>query len=364
MSPSVPAREESRMTFDDTPLITTVIPTYRRPNLLKRAISSVLRQRYPHLRVLVLDDCSNDETQAVVESLAREDHRVVYRQHSHNIGQTANWIYGMEQVETPFFSFLSDDDFLLPEFYATAMAHLTQSREAMFFCGATYWVNTKGQVLLVSTNGWREGIHRPPNGFFEMLNRAMSWNGIVFRRELTETVGMLHPVTSTDFDYLLRASMLHPYYVSYTPCAGFYMHNANTWWYMDVKQCYLDFLETASTVLKLMPAEWRPRAWLDLSRHNFQTLTNLYWAQIRDAAPNAAAETASALVSQSKGAPKAAALSVLARLSRFDIVRTALVKRLRRLATTPNTKQTPDDFVARYMMELETSPVPSRPASI
>ncbi|MEK7713004.1 MAG: glycosyltransferase, partial [Nitrospirota bacterium] len=35
------------------PLITTIIPTYRRPKLLRRAIKSALNQTYPHLQVCV-----------------------------------------------------------------------------------------------------------------------------------------------------------------------------------------------------------------------------------------------------------------------------------------------------------------------
>ncbi len=53
------------------PQITTVIPTYRRPKLLRRAIESVLAQTYPHLKVTVFDNASGDETPEVVAELAR-----------------------------------------------------------------------------------------------------------------------------------------------------------------------------------------------------------------------------------------------------------------------------------------------------
>lgn len=44
------------------PIITAVIPTYRRPRLLRRAIKSVLAQTYPHFQVCVYDNASGDET--------------------------------------------------------------------------------------------------------------------------------------------------------------------------------------------------------------------------------------------------------------------------------------------------------------
>ncbi len=56
--------------------ITTVIPTYRRPKLLKRAILSVLRQSYKDLQVHVYDNASDDTTEQVVADLASADSRV------------------------------------------------------------------------------------------------------------------------------------------------------------------------------------------------------------------------------------------------------------------------------------------------
>lgn len=98
------------------PLVTTIIPTYRRPKLLRRSIRSVLNQTYPHFNVCVYDNASDDATASVVEDFQKEDSRVKYYAHKENIGATENFIYGMEHVETPFFTLLSDGDLILPNF--------------------------------------------------------------------------------------------------------------------------------------------------------------------------------------------------------------------------------------------------------
>jgi glycosyltransferase involved in cell wall biosynthesis len=97
---------------ESKPLITTIIPTYRRPKLLRRAIKSVLNQTYPHFQVCVYDNASWDETADVVAEIAKKDARVKYHCHAENIGAIRNFNYGMVHVNTPFFSFLSDDDIL------------------------------------------------------------------------------------------------------------------------------------------------------------------------------------------------------------------------------------------------------------
>jgi len=54
------------------PLITTVIPTYRRPAMLRRAIRSVLSQTFPDFRLCVYDNASGDETAVVVEEFRKK----------------------------------------------------------------------------------------------------------------------------------------------------------------------------------------------------------------------------------------------------------------------------------------------------
>ena len=53
--------------------ITALIPTYRRPQLLHRAIVSVLRQTYTNLQVFVFDNASGDTTAEVVTKLGEND---------------------------------------------------------------------------------------------------------------------------------------------------------------------------------------------------------------------------------------------------------------------------------------------------
>ncbi len=107
------------------PRITTVIPTYRRPKLLPRAIMSVLRQTFPHFEVHVYDNASGDETRQVVERLAATDPRVKYHCHERNIGLVPNFAYGMERVATRFFNLLSDDDLVFPRFFDSAYPRST-----------------------------------------------------------------------------------------------------------------------------------------------------------------------------------------------------------------------------------------------
>jgi glycosyltransferase involved in cell wall biosynthesis len=208
----------------DAPVISVIIPTYRRPHLLRRAIRSVLDQTYPHLRVCVYDNASGDETAAVVATFAREDPRVIYYCHAENIGLSANFTYAMEHVDTPFFSFLADDDFYLPTFFETAMAGFTEHPDAMCSAGAVVYVTEHVQVLLVSS---LEGYFVPPDGLLEWVaGKYPSITGFVFRRELNERVGTMDAaILHSDYDYLLRVLPRFPHVLSATPCMVVVYHD-------------------------------------------------------------------------------------------------------------------------------------------
>ena len=209
------------------PLITTIIPTYRRPKLLRRAIKSVLNQTYPHFQVCVYDNASGDETASVVAEMSKTDSRVKYHCHPENIGAIKNFIYGMEHVDTPFFTLLSDDDLILPNFFEIGMNALEKNQEAIFFAGATIRAHPDGNIWDVPLDLWRNGVYYPPEGFLEMLKKGHpEWTGIIFRKEVLSKIGIVDTGTemASDLDFELRIAAKHPIVINKIPCAIFFSH--------------------------------------------------------------------------------------------------------------------------------------------
>lgn len=96
------------------PKVTIIIPTFNRPWQLKRAIQSVLSQSFVDFELLVLDDCSGDETRLVVSGFS--DERIAYIRHPSNLGFSGNWTYGVKIAKGEFISILGDDDYYKPDF--------------------------------------------------------------------------------------------------------------------------------------------------------------------------------------------------------------------------------------------------------
>lgn len=205
--------------------VTAVIPTYRRPRLLERAIASAAEQTGARVRVAVFDNCSGDETRDVVAKLAQAYPDVRYHAHASNLGALANFEHGVRSVDTPFFSILSDDDYLLPGFYERALAGLAIHPEAMFWIGVTLNVDESGSIWDARLNRWtKEGLYQPPMGALAMTGgTAPTWTGIVFRREVLELAGFIDRETQgpSDLDYTIRLGARFPYVFEKIPVAVF-----------------------------------------------------------------------------------------------------------------------------------------------
>lgn len=215
---------------DAEPLITVIIPTFRRPKSLRRAILSVLNQTFSAFQVCVYDDASNDSTQEVVTELAETDSRIKYHCHEHNIGAAANFNYGLKLVNTPFFSFLSDDDLLLPHFFEVAMQSLSSNPDVMFYAGLTIQVEDN-KITNISKNGGRFGYLSPPDGLLDLADHQLSWSSIVFRSTAVDCVGLLDIDVGgpADMDFEFRVAAHHPVIISTEPSTIYVLHTQNVY---------------------------------------------------------------------------------------------------------------------------------------
>ena len=175
------------------PEITVIIPTRNRLHYLKRAVGSVLCQTFTNFKVCVYDNASSDATKSTVHEIMKKDNRVYYHCHEQNIGAGRNFQYGLMQVDTPFFSFLSDDDFLLPNFLKTTMSGFINNPSALFSAGSVVTMTDKGEILYEPFSLWeKEGLFLPPEGLLETLGEKYPiWTGILFRKEVIDITGGL-----------------------------------------------------------------------------------------------------------------------------------------------------------------------------
>lgn len=113
--------------MDTSILITCIITTFNRPNLLPRAIESILSQTYQKLEIIVIDDHSTESYDAVKETY--ESEKVKFYRNEVNLGLAASRNRGIELAKGRYVAFLDDDDIWLPEKLATQLAFMEANDE-------------------------------------------------------------------------------------------------------------------------------------------------------------------------------------------------------------------------------------------
>jgi glycosyltransferase involved in cell wall biosynthesis len=96
------------------PLVSICIPTYNNARMVGDALRSAMAQTHSNLEIVVLDNHSTDDTEAVVRRVAGGDTRVRYVRHEKNVGMAGNFNCSLEMSSGELVLILCADDFLEP----------------------------------------------------------------------------------------------------------------------------------------------------------------------------------------------------------------------------------------------------------
>lgn len=99
-------------------LVSIIIPTYNRADLIGETLDSILAQTYKNWECIVVDDHSSDNTQAVVSQFTNKDSRIQYHIRPGNRPKGANSCrnYGFELSKGEFINWFDSDDLMHPDF--------------------------------------------------------------------------------------------------------------------------------------------------------------------------------------------------------------------------------------------------------
>lgn len=95
-------------------LVSIVMPSYNTGRFIKETINSVLAQTYTNWELLIVDDCSPDNTDEVVSEFLK-DARIKYFKNEKNSGAAVSRNRALREAEGRWIAFLDSDDLWLPE---------------------------------------------------------------------------------------------------------------------------------------------------------------------------------------------------------------------------------------------------------
>lgn len=206
------------------PKVSVIIPSYNRADLLGRSVSSVLRQTYQDFELIVVDDCSTDNTRDVVMSF--DDRRVKYVRLDKNSGTpAAPTNAGIGLALGQYIAVQDSDDKWLPDKLEKQVEVLDNVSPLVGVVYTDMWkIGRDG-----TKTRWRSPRVMPEDGivYQQALGYRLANIGTVTllaRRECFDKVGLFDEVIPMfiDTEWLIRVSKHYFLYHIDEPLACYY----------------------------------------------------------------------------------------------------------------------------------------------
>lgn len=137
---------EQRPPVERPPVFSVVIPTYNRAGLILKTLKTVLDQTYPHYEIVVVDNCSTDETEEILRPYINSG-QVRFFQHDRNYERAKSRNTGMENAIGDFATFLDSDDLMYPTCLEDAAGFVTENPGIKLFHNLYQLVDQNNRLL-------------------------------------------------------------------------------------------------------------------------------------------------------------------------------------------------------------------------
>lgn len=92
------------------PIVSIITPVYNSEKLIEKTINSVRNQSYTQFEMILVDDCSIDNSREIIEKITEIDHRIRYIRLDQNSGAAVARNTGIKAAEGRYIAFLDSDD--------------------------------------------------------------------------------------------------------------------------------------------------------------------------------------------------------------------------------------------------------------
>lgn len=132
--------------------VSIIMPNYNCEKFLGETITSVLNQTYQNWELLVVDDCSSDNSVEVISSFCNNDERIKLFVNEKNSGAAASRNWAMREATGKWIAFLDSDDLWLPEKLEKQLAFMVNNGYRFSYTSYEH-VDENGEKLHIKVTG-------------------------------------------------------------------------------------------------------------------------------------------------------------------------------------------------------------------
>lgn len=215
--------ERISATDDAEPTLSVVLPNYNHARYLPRALDALLSQDRPADEIVVVDDCSTDDSRNIIATYAAKYSSVRSLANVKNMGVIAALSRGLNETRGQYVYFGAADDFVMPGFFATAIKMMHANPQAGLFCGEAIMVDGRSEKIIGARPPvrprFRAGFIHPTRvaKLLLSIDNFVQTGATVFRRDAVAWAGGFDERLSSFADGYIARKVALTYGFYYAP---------------------------------------------------------------------------------------------------------------------------------------------------
>lgn len=197
----------------NSPKVSVLIPTYNYANFLDEAIESVLAQTFTDFELIIVDNCSTDNTSEVVKKYLA-DKRISFYINETNLGLVGNWNKCLEYARGEYVKFLCADDKFYPQLLEKFVAVMEQYGGVSIVTSYSEQFGSRNFCRISPFKGYANSQLVRQN-LLGVWNNLRNPSCVMFRMADVKKTGKFNPqlLQLTDREYYMRILTLGDCYV-------------------------------------------------------------------------------------------------------------------------------------------------------
>ncbi|WP_051233584.1 glycosyltransferase family 2 protein [Butyrivibrio sp. NC3005] len=177
--------------------VSIVLPVYNGEGSIDDAIKSVVNQTYNNIELIIVNDCSTDNTKSIMENWARRDNRIRVVNNGTNQKLPRSLNNGFAMATGEYLTWTSDDNKYHPDAIETMVKYLDDNPQVDFVYTDFSIVNMDGSL--------REEMKKPEPDEMVYINPVGAC--FLYKKELADRIGVYDPdmFLAEDYEYWIRA---------------------------------------------------------------------------------------------------------------------------------------------------------------
>ncbi len=217
---------------NEAPLITIGMTCFNAESTIEGAVRSALKQDWPNIEIVIVDDCSSDNSITILDRLAKEDDRINFVRHDVNKGFPSALNSIIEHSCGEYLAFFDDDDESLPHRlsaqYERIVSFKEQHKDSAVFCYSNRRVVSEPDNKFLYE--FKAIGHSEPEPFGEIVADYILWNSgetgyvwgmfgsctLMVEKKVLENLGGFDPFfrRNAEWDLAVRGAMNGAYFIS------------------------------------------------------------------------------------------------------------------------------------------------------